>query len=173
MWDILDHCAKNMSSGSNGRGLFDPAFVQDKPPSKIRVQKKNTGSVDEHSDASDEEDVVETQIFHHPNPATDVDTSNGGQEFPPYARRTRSQNNVNRHTTTNTERSTHSAPAAERPLLDQVQDQPPIQQDTALATWPADDVWISAPMMDASHDAFFQFQDHDVPWTGSWNVGNL
>lgn len=174
MWDILDHtCAKNTSSGSKGRGLFDPTFVRDKPPSRIRLHKRSKRGAVENFDSSDDEDVVETQIFHHPNPTTDVDTSNGGQEFPPYARRTRSQNNVNEHTATNTERSTHSAPAAERPLVSQLQDQPPVQQDTALVTWPADDMWMSASMMDVSNDAFFQFQDHDIPWTGSWDVGNL
>jgi hypothetical protein len=174
MWDILDHtCAKNTSSGSSGRGLFDLTFVRDKSPSRLRPQKRNKRNTNEHSDGSDDEDVVETQIFHHPNPTTDVDTSNGGQEFPPYARRTRSQNNVNGHTATNPERSTHSAPATERPLVGQLQDQPQIQQDTTLVTWPADDMWMSASMMDVSHDAFFQFQDHDIPWTGSWDVGNL
>lgn len=178
MWDILDHtCAKNTSSGSRGRGLFDPSFVRDKSPSRIRLEKRTQRdghqTTNENSDSSDDEDVVETHIFHHPNPATDVDTSNGGQEFPPYARRTRSQNNVNRHTATNKERSTNSAPAAERALVGQLQDQPQVQQDTALVTWPADDMWMSASIMDVSHDAFFQFQDHDIPWTGSWDVGNL
>lgn len=173
MWDILDHtCTKGTSSGPSGRGIFDPTFVQDKSPSRVTLQKRHKRNINEHSDGSDD-DVVETQIFHHPNPATDVDTSNGGQEFPPYARRTRSQNSVKEHIGSNTERSTHSAPAAERLLAGQLQDQPQGQQDTALGTWPADDMWMSASMMDISHDAFFQFQDHDIPWTGSWDVGNL
>lgn len=177
MWDILDHACAKGSSESDGRGLFDPAFVRDESASRTRLQKtahRDGGQGrNEHPDGSDDEDVVETQIFHHPNPATDVDTSNGGQEFPPYARRTRSQNNVYGYAATNAERSTHSAPPSERPLVGQLQDQPQIQQDTSLVTWPADDMWMSASMMDISHDSLFEFQDHDIPWTGSWDVGNL
>ena len=125
--------------------------------------------MNEYSDASDGEEVVETQIFHHPNPSTDVDTSNGGQEFPPYARRTRSQKNVNGYTGTYTERSTNSAPAPDRSFSGQLQD----QQQAQLFTWPADSMWMSTSIMDLNHNTFFQSHDHNIPWTGSWDVGNL
>ncbi|EED22146.1 C6 transcription factor, putative [Talaromyces stipitatus ATCC 10500] len=177
MWDILDHACGKSTPGSSGRGLFDPSFVQDKSPSRVRLEKRTKrDGQDQQSDGSDTDDVVETQIFHHPNPATDIDTSNGGQEFPPYsgasARRIRSQSNVNQHVTPNVERSTHSAPATERVVVNQNQQEE--QQDTsAMITWPADDMWMSASMINVSQDPFLRFQDHDIPWTGSWDVGNL
>lgn len=181
MWDILDYtCPKTESPQSGGRGVFDPTFLQNHCPAEVKIRGRSrldgSGEDEEHDD-----DVVESQIFHHPNPATEVDTSNGGQVFPPYsgaaARRSRGYDSANQHGSSYAERSTHAAPGHEQSFVGQQQNhqhQQSQQQETdALITWPADDMWMSASIMDASHDPFFQFQDHDIPWAGSWEIGNL
>lgn len=179
MWDILDYTSPTTPGPQKtGRGLFDSAFIQDKPSSRIIPRARE---LHDSSDGNDEhdDDVVETQIFHHPNPATEVDTSNGGQELPPYSgaatRRSRSDHNINRCGSTYGERSTHSAPAEQRHTIDQGNQHQPYgqQEPETLLAWPSEDMWLSASIMDTSHDPFVQFQAHDMPWGGSWEIGNL
>jgi hypothetical protein len=174
MWDILDYtCPKAGSPQNTCRGLFDPMVIGNNSPSKSKPINKPDGSDSDTDDGG----VVETQIFHHPNPATEVDTSNGGQELPPYSgvatRRSRSQNSANQHSSTYVGRSTHSAPAHERRFVGQQQHDQEQHGTDAFITCPADDMWMSASIMDINHDPFFQFQDHDIPWAGSWEIGNL
>ncbi|OKL61503.1 hypothetical protein UA08_03402 [Talaromyces atroroseus] len=176
MWDILDYtCPKTASPQKTCRGLFDPSVVGNNCPLNTKVRGKYKGNDSDENE--DVDDVVETQIFHHPNPATEVDTSNGGQELPPYSgtatRRRRIHNSVNQNGSAYAGRSTHSAPAHERPFVGQQQHDQEQQETDAVIIWPAYDMWMSASTMDVSNDPFFQFQDHDMPWAGSWEIGNL
>lgn len=184
MWKILhDQVDARNRSPACGETIFDSSFLLQLSLPRIRTEGRriditDRGSSGDLESSGDEDDLVETQIFHHPNPATDVDISNGGQEFPPHsgavARRTRSSSNFNHHTIAITERSTLSAPAAEQNLRGQEPNQVLVQQGADhLLAWPADDIWMSLSMIDVAHDPLFQIQDQDIPWAGSWEIGNL
>jgi hypothetical protein len=158
MWDILDFTSATKPSQRPGRGLFHPSFVKD---SAGKNERNN-------SDEDEDEHTVETQIFHRPNPAADVDTSNGGQEFPPFsdtAARRKGRRGIRG-------RTGYSAPAGERPALQQQQQQH-LHGDFPFPSWSAAEVLENTAVMDISYDPFFQFQDHDSQYTGFWEIGNL
>jgi hypothetical protein len=161
MWDILDFTSAKKPSQKPGRGLFDPSFIKD----SAGKDEINNGNEDE------DEHTVETQIFHRPNPAADIDTSNGGQEFPPFsdaAARRKVGLGIRR-------RAGHSAPADERPALQQTQQQHQQHQhgEFAVPNWSAAEMLENTAVMDISYDPFFQFQGHDSQYTGFWEIGNL
>lgn len=122
------------------------------------------------SDGSQGRTVVETQIFHRPNPEADNQISDGGQEFPPFS-------NMVGTPAANPGRS--AAPSGAdfnaRPSSFGAQ-QLHIQNlgtnpDNPL--WPAPQVLGSASVMDLMHDPFFQFHDTANPYAGFWEIGNL
>ncbi|KAH8797961.1 putative C6 transcription factor [Xylogone sp. PMI_703] len=128
MWSILDYTSFSKQDQKLGRGLFDPAFVQGQ------------------DEDEDDEQTVETQIFHRP--MGEVDTSDGGQELPPYSDLTIRRN----------PRRTryYSAPAEERSSSLQQQSQ------------------HNSSFMDVPQDLFFQQGDHASPYfLGFWDNGNL
>lgn len=159
MWDILDFTSATKPSQKPGRGLFDPSFIRD----SAGKTERNNGDEDE------DEHTVETQIFHRPNPAADVDTSNGGQEFPPFSD-TAARHKVGRGTRG---RMGHSAPADERSALQQQPQQQHQHVGFPVPSWSAAEMLENTAVMDISYDPFFQFQDHDSQYTGFWEIGNL
>ncbi|KAL1964457.1 hypothetical protein VTN77DRAFT_6883 [Rasamsonia byssochlamydoides] len=147
MWDILDYTCPNASARKPGRGLFHPSLCPEPDP--------------EEDDAEDH--TVETQIFHHPT--TEVDTSNGGQELPPFSdRRTRTR-------TRDARGRGHSEPVTAVAAA-AIEDRQP-QQHPETATWPGPGIMGNCSFMDVTHDPFFQFQDQGSPYLGLWGIGNL
>lgn len=144
MWDILLHNSARTSSASPGGGLFDSSFLE--TPSG-----KNADKV-----------TVETEIFHRSTRT--IDTSDGGQALPPYSS------------------TAHDRDASEDSGMEPWQDDglAAIDSNTEQAPLPRDTLASSATgfpgdmsFMDITHDPFFQFQDHQQPYMGIWEVGNL
>jgi len=144
MWDIICHKSTKTAFDSPGEGLFDAPFLQ--PLGET------------HPDQL----TVETEIFHHS--ATAVDMSDGGQALPPYSS------------------TLHDRAASEYPehgpwnrnSSDSVDNGP---TEAALQrqplTWSGSGFPGDASFMDVTHDPFFQFQDHENPYQGIWEIGNL
>lgn len=148
MWDILDYTCPPRGLQKPGRGLFDPIFVQD--------QNKEF----------DDEQTVETQIFHRPT--AEADTSNGGQELPPYSDRT-----ISRNRSRETQRGDEQTPPGQLSGPPQ-QQQPPTQpHQSDLVTWQGPAFLGNVSIMDITHDPFFPLQDHGSPYLGFWDTGNL
>lgn len=144
MWDILDYAGLSRHPQKPGRGLFDPSFVQ-------------------HRDEEEEdEETVETQIFHRPT--AEVDMSNGGQELPPY-----SDLAVRRNPRLGRGRNGYSAPPEDRQSLQRQ------QQQSEIATWPEPPLLGNMSIMDVTHDPFFLPPDHGNSsyYMGCWDIGNL
>lgn len=145
MWDILLHkSARNSSSASPGGGLFDSSFLE-------TPDTKNADTV-----------TVETEIFHHSTRA--IDTSDGGQALPPYSSTAQDRD------------------ASEDSGIEPWQDDglAAIYSSTEQNALPRDYLASSATgfpgdmsFMDITHDPFFQFQDHQQPNMGIWEIGNL
>ncbi|KAJ6016046.1 hypothetical protein N7540_010637 [Penicillium herquei] len=146
MWDILCHSSSKIIPASPGEGLFDKSFVPPPP--------KNSNKV-----------TVETEVFHHS--ARAVDTSDGGQALPPYSStfdQEASENSENepwiRSSRTSIDYNGNGGPP-----------QQPLPRDPL--GWPGSGFPTEMSFMDITHDPFFQFQDHENPYRGVWEVGNL
>ena len=139
------------------------------------------------TDAADEEDdTVETQIFH--SSTREVDTSDGGQALPPF-----SDHVVRRTTYPRTSRGRNEQQAewllpdpamASNPAValppggNQNMAGPPQGQGPPPPGAPQYAPWLgaftgNASIMDITHDPFMQFQDSGSPYFGMWEVGNL
>lgn len=144
MWDILCYNSTKTPFASPGEGLFDASFLQ--PPGQ------------KHPDQT----TVETEIFHHS--ARTVDTSDGGQALPPCSstvrRRAASENSQ-----PDAWSSTNSISAGNGPS------QGPLPREPLA--WPGSAFPGDVSFMDVTRDPFFQFQDHDNPYQGNWEIGNL
>lgn len=144
MWDILCHKSTESSPAPQGDGLFDPSFLQ---PDRQKHPDQVT---------------VETQIFHHP--ARVVDISDGGQDLPPCSstvhNRTASENSEDEPLTRSNSVPNDSGPGQGSPLRE--------PWAWAGSGFPGD-----VSFMDVTHDPFFQFQDQDNPYGGTWKFGNL
>lgn len=149
MWDILDYTCPYRDSQRPGRGLFDPSFVQDT------------------NDEFDDEQTVETQIFHRPT--AEADTSNGGQELPPYSDRViprmRGRENYGRNNAEATEERLPRQPTAAQ--------EPTQLHQPDIASWQGPAFLGNVSIMDITHDPFFPLQDHSSPYIGFWDTGNL
>ncbi|RFU26534.1 hypothetical protein B7463_g9796, partial [Scytalidium lignicola] len=144
MWDILDYASLGRRPQKSGRGIFDPTFVQEK------------------DEEEEDEHTVETQIFHRP--MAEVDTSNGGQELPPYSDLAVRRRNPRRRQGGNG----HVVPAEDGPSSQQQ------NQQSEIANWPEPPILGNTSIMDATHDSLFQLLDHGSPYfLGFWDSGNL
>ncbi|KAJ5088774.1 hypothetical protein N7456_012390 [Penicillium angulare] len=145
MWEILCHNSNKSTIASPGEGLFDKSFVP--PPPPIDPDKV----------------TVETEIFHHS--ARAVDTSDGGQALPPYSStlngQAASENSDNEPWTRESFASANYTGPSQQPL----------SRDSL--GWPGPGFPADMSFMDITHDPFFQFQDHENPYRGVWEVGNL
>lgn len=145
MWDILLHNpARNSSSASPGGGLFDSSFFE--TPSG-----KNAGRV-----------TVETEIFHHSTRA--IDTSDGGQALPPYSSTAHDRD-------ASEDSDIEPWPDDGLSAIGNSAEQPALARDALASSasgFPGD-----MSFMDITHDPFFQFQDHQQPYMGIWEIGNL
>lgn len=144
MWDILLHNSAQTLPSSPGGGLFASSFLE--TPSG-----KNPDKV-----------TVETEIFHRSTRA--VDTSDGGQALPPYSS------------------TAHGRDASEDSGIDSWhnEDLTAAHSSTGQTPLPRETLASSATgfpgdmsFMDITHDPFFQFQDHQQPYLGIWEIGNL
>jgi len=145
MWDILLHNSPRTSSAPPGEGLFDSSFFQ------------------APEDRSDEKETVETEIFHNSSRA--VDTSDGGQALPPYSSAADGRPSSQDEDLIGQgiwERS-HSA------AVDGNGEQYPLSE----TMWPGLGLRGDGSLMNLTHDPFFQFQDHESPYMGIWEIGNL
>ncbi|KAH1486860.1 hypothetical protein KXV92_007619 [Aspergillus fumigatus] len=144
MWDILCYNSPKTPFASPGGGLFDASLLQ---PSEQKHPDQTT---------------VETEIFHHS--ARTVDTSDGGQALPPCSstvgHRAASENEQSEPWS-----STNSIAADNGPCQGQFPRE-------ALA-WSGLGLPGDASFMDVTRDPFFQFQDHENPYQGIWEIGNL
>lgn len=144
MWDILCHKSTKTPFDPPGEGLFDSSFLQP------------LGQMDP------DQLTVETEIFHHS--ATAVDMSDGGQALPPYSStlhdRATSRNFEhgpwNRNNAVSIENGPNEGSLPREPLA-----------------WSASGFPGDLSFMDVTHDPFFQFQDHENPYRGIWEIGNL
>ncbi|KAJ9199138.1 transcriptional regulator family: Fungal Specific TF [Paecilomyces variotii] len=149
MWDILDYTCPHRGSHRPGRGLFDPSLVQDQ------------------NNESDDEQTVETQIFHRPT--AEADTSNGGQELPPYSDRAMSRNRARaNHTSSNPENTEERL--SRQPSVAQ---HPSQLHQSDIASWQGPAFLGNVSIMDITHDPFFPLQDHSSSYLGFWDSGNL
>ena len=170
MWEILDYTnVDTRRNRASGGVLFHESLCA------VPVE------------ADDEDDTVETHIFH--NSTREVDTSDGGQALPPF-----SDHVARRNTRPSTRQSHHQH--------HQQQEQQEQQGDWLLPTsasnmapgisgshgnnmgavpqgphplyapWPGTFTG-NASIMDVTHDPFMQFQDSGSPYFGMWEVGNL
>ena len=147
MWDILLHSSPRTSSAPLGEGLFDPSFFQTS------------------EEASEEKQTVETEIFHHSTRA--VDTSDGGQALPPYS----SAADRKSHSEGGEQKLNSSWERSRFGPSDGLVDQYPSLSETMM--WPGPGLRGDSSLMDLAHDPFFQFQDHQSPYMGIWEIGNL
>ncbi|RHZ53916.1 iron-sulfur cluster-binding protein, rieske family domain protein [Aspergillus thermomutatus] len=144
MWDILCYNSTKTPFASPGDGLFDASLLRS-PGQK-------------HPDQT----TVETEIFHHS--ARAVDTSDGGQALPPYS------STVQHRAASETSQpeswsSTNSVSADHGP------NQGPLPREPLA--WSGSGFPGDVSFMDVTHDPFFQFQDHENPYQGIWEIGNL
>lgn len=143
MWEILCHNSIKNAFSHPGDGLFDKSFVPPPPPKRPNKL------------------TVETEVFHHSSVA--VDTSDGGQALPPYSSNLNDQSsseNSDNEPWTRTNLSDYPGP----------NQQPPSRDPSG---WPGPGFPTDMSFMDITHDPFFQFQDHENPYRGVWEVGNL
>ncbi|KAJ5109898.1 hypothetical protein N7532_002543 [Penicillium argentinense] len=102
--------------------------------------------------------TVETEIFHRSSRA--VDTSDGGQALPPYSSKVGDR--------ANSTSPVHGPWNADT-----------IGSDTTQIPLPRESLYSGIGLqgdmsfMDITHDPFFQFQDHQQPYLGIWEIGNL
>lgn len=145
MWDILLHnSARNSSSASPGGGLFDSSFLE--TPSGRTADKV----------------TVETEIFHHSTRT--IDTSDGGQALPPYSS-TAHDRDVSEDSGIEPWQDDGLA------TIDNNMEQTSLARNALVPSasgFPGD-----MSFMDITHDPFFQFQDHQQPYMGIWEIGNL
>lgn len=144
MWDILCYNSPKTPFASPGGGLFDASLLQ---PSEQKHPDQTT---------------VETEIFHHS--ARTVDTSDGGQALPPCSS-TVGHRAASENEQTEPWSSTNSIAADNGPCQGQFPRE-------ALA-WSGLGLPGDASFMDVTRDPFFQFQDHENPYQGIWEIGNL
>ncbi|KAL4893432.1 hypothetical protein BDV59DRAFT_192981 [Aspergillus ambiguus] len=144
MWDILFHNPPKTSPASLGKGLFDMSFVKDPG--------------ERHSDKV----TVETEIFH--NSTRTVDTSDGGQALPPYS------------STAACERTTFGDSGYDG--WDRTDSVPvnsssgQVSMSRQALAWSGSE-YQGHSFMDIMDDPFYQFQDHENPYLGIWEIGNL
>jgi hypothetical protein len=144
MWDILCHKSTKTPLDPPGEGLFDASFLQP------------------HGQMYSNQLTVETEIFHHS--ATAVDMSDGGQALPPYSSTLHDQGasenpehgSWKRHNLVSTDNGPNEG----------------VLQRESLA-WSGSGFPGDVSFMDVTHDPFFQFQDHENPYRGLWEIGNL
>jgi hypothetical protein len=144
MWDILCHKSTKTPFDPPGEGLFEASFLQ--PLGEI------------HQDQL----TVETEIFH--GSAAAVDMSEGGQALPPYSSTLRNKaasdfpenGPWNHEHALSLDKGSNGGPLEREPL-----------------TWAATGLPGDVSFMDVTHDPFFQFQDHENPYQGIWEIGNL
>jgi hypothetical protein len=148
MWDILLQNSPRTSSTSPGGGLFDASFYRDA------------------EEPTSEKETVETEIFHHSTRT--VDTSDGGQALPPYSsaihcRRPSSKDPDHDVGTIGDQESSTIINSSEYHV--------PSLPETMM--WPGPGFRGDVSLMDITHDPFFQFHDHQSPYLGVWEIGNL
>ncbi|GFF68446.1 hypothetical protein IFM47457_02067 [Aspergillus lentulus] len=144
MWDILCYNSTKSPFASPGDGLFDASFLQ--PPGQ------------KHPDQT----TVETEIFHRS--ARTVDTSDGGQALPPFSS-TVHHRGASENSQSGPWSGTNSIAAEGGPS------QGPLPRE-ALG-WSGLGFPGDVSFMDVTRDPFFQFQDHENPYQGIWEIGNL
>ncbi|KAJ5585576.1 uncharacterized protein N7459_005376 [Penicillium hispanicum] len=143
MWDILLSHTSKTSSPLPAEGLFDVSFLES--PGAKPANKV----------------TVETEIFH--NSTRTVDTSDGGQGLPPYSSTVHDQVSPECSDHELLVR-THLAPADSSLGPFHVPREPLAGLGAGLS---------DMSFMDVTRDPFFQFQDHDNPYLGVWEIGNL
>lgn len=159
MWEILDYTnVDTRRNRASGGVLFHESLCA---PS---------------ADADEENDTVETQIFH--NSTREVDTSDGGQALPPFS------DHVSRRNTRPSTRQGRPEQQGEWLLPTSASEVAPgmvsgghnmgVPQDPLpqYAPWPGAFTG-NASIMDITHDPYMQFQDSGSPYFGMWEVGNL
>ncbi|KAJ5883477.1 uncharacterized protein N7473_010363 [Penicillium subrubescens] len=144
MWDILLQNSPRVPANSSGRDIFEPSFFE---PLGDKQSQKVT---------------VETEIFHHSTRT--VDTSDGGQALPPYSStvRDRRPSDGSMHEIW---REGSSIAMSNGPV------QGPLPRDSL--GWTVPGLQNDVSFMDITRDPFYQFQDHDRPYLGVWEFGNL
>lgn len=146
MWDILLHNSPRTSSAPSGEGLFDLSFFR------------------APEDGGDDKETVETEIFHNSSRA--VDTLDGGQALPPYSSAADGR-------PSSKDEDLVGQGIWDRPhsaTVDSSGEQYPPLSETL---WPGPGLRGDGSLMDLTHDPFFQFQDHQSPYMGIWEIGNL
>ncbi|KAJ5167388.1 uncharacterized protein N7482_006169 [Penicillium canariense] len=144
MWDILLPNSPQTSSALSGQGIFDPSFFES--PRENYPEKV----------------TVETEIFHHSTRT--VDTSDGGQALPPCSSTVsgRRPSEASDHEVWNGDN---------QPPVNNHTSQVPVARETL--GWSGPSFQSDVSFMDVTHDPFYQFQDHDHPYLGVWEIGNL
>jgi hypothetical protein len=150
MWDILLQTSPKGSSTSPGGGLFGASFFQE---------------AGEAGEITNEKETVETEIFHRSTRT--VDTSDGGQALPPY-----SSLRESRHSSKDSDHEVWTSRDQDSPaMINSNGYNVPSLPETMM--WPGPGYRGDVSLMDITHDPFFQFQDHQSPYLGVWEIGNL
>jgi hypothetical protein len=147
MWDILLQTSPKTSSTSPGGGLFDASFYRDA------------------EETTNEKDTVETEFFHHSTRT--VDTSDGGQALPPYS----SVVHGRQPSSKDPDHDVGAIGDQEASVMNTGEYHVPSLPETMM--WPGPGFRGDVSLMDITHDPFFQFQDHQSPYLGVWEIGNL
>ncbi|KAJ5682892.1 hypothetical protein N7462_006057 [Penicillium macrosclerotiorum] len=93
-----------------------------------------------------------------------VDMSDGGQALPPYS------STVNSHFATENLESQH-LDQSNTVSIETSANQVPMQRDAF--PWSGSGFQSNMSFMDITRDPFYQFQDHENPYLGIWQIGNL
>ncbi|KAJ5311837.1 hypothetical protein N7476_007697 [Penicillium atrosanguineum] len=142
-WSRLQSLSTKTPFDPPGEGLFEASFLQ------------SLGNI--HPDQL----TVETEIFH--GSAAAVDMSEGGQALPPYSSTLRNLG---------PSQNPEHGPWIQNTLsINNDSDEVPLQREPLA--WAASGFPGDVSFMDVTHDPFFQFQDHENPYRGIWEIGNL
>ncbi|KAF7716072.1 Fungal Zn(2)-Cys(6) binuclear cluster domain-containing protein [Penicillium ucsense] len=150
MWDILLQTSSQQHSNTAGKRLFEPSFFE--PPNDRSLQADNV--------------TVETEMFHHP--LRPVDTLDGGQALPPYS------STVPNRLSSESQESENWRNDALSSINASVDDA--LVQGSLSGTvcgWSPQGLQNDVSYMNVTRDPFFQFQDQDRPYLGTWEIGNL
>lgn len=165
MWEILDYTnVDTRRNRASGGVLFHESLC---PAS---------------TEADEEDDTVETQIFH--SSTREVDTSDGGQALPPFsdhvARRSTRPSTRQGHHHHHQQQGEWLLPPPSAPTMAPGMSVGSSSHNMGVpqgphplyAPWPGTFTG-NASVMDITHDPFMQFQDSGSPYFGMWEVGNL
>ncbi|KAJ5491391.1 hypothetical protein N7539_002958 [Penicillium diatomitis] len=137
-------------SHTSGKRLFEPSFFE-----LLNDRSLQADNV-----------TVETEMFHHP--LRPVDTLDGGQALPPY-----SSTVPNRLSSESqeSEKWRNDALSSINASVDDALVQGSLSE--TVFGWSPQGLQNDASYMEVTRDPFFQFQDQDRPYLGTWEIGNL